>query len=89
MGQTLGPMTFPPERQSILGAAGAWQEGGREYSEATAREIDGEVKHMLEERLAHVDRLLRDKRPLLDRVSAVLLDREVIEGDEFQRLLTS
>lgn len=89
MGQTLGPMTFPPERQSILGPGGAWQEGSREYSEATAREIDGEVKQLLEERLAHVERLLRDKRPLLDRVSTILLDREIIEGDEFQRLLTS
>jgi cell division protease FtsH len=87
MGKTLGPVTFPRQRQSLLGPPAAWTETGREYSEETAREIDDEVKAILEARLARVAALLRDKRPLLDRISALLLEREVIDGEEFQRLL--
>jgi cell division protease FtsH len=87
MGETLGPVTFPRQRQSFLGQAGTWNESGREYSEATARDIDAEIKAILEARMARVEELLRKKRPLLDRISALLLEREVIDAEQFARLL--
>jgi cell division protease FtsH len=87
MGRTLGPVAFPRQRQTFLGGPPVWNETGREYSEATAREIDAEVKSILEERLARVAALLREKRPLLDRISALLLEREVLEEEQFRRLL--
>ena len=41
----------------------------------------------LEERLEHVLQLLRDKRPVLDRIAAVLLAKEVLKGDAFAQMV--
>ena len=44
---------------------------------------------MLDERLAHVVQLLTEKRPLLDRVSKALLEKETLEAAEFEELVRS
>ncbi len=88
MGKTLGPMTFPRQRSPFLGQVG-WTEGGREYSEATAQALDLEVKSIMEQRMARVAQLLREKRPLLDRIAALLLEKEVIEAEQFAALIAS
>ena len=38
-------------------------------------------------RMQHVTELIRDKRVLLENLSRVLLEREVLEADEFKRLV--
>ena len=45
------------------------------------------MKQLMAERLQRVTELLRVKRPLLDRLANVLLEREVLEADEFKRLI--
>ena len=88
MGHTLGPLTYSRRRPLFLGdQAGYLPEGPREYSEATAEAVDGEMKQLMAERLQRVTELLRVKRPLLDRLANVLLEREVLEADEFKRLI--
>jgi ATP-dependent Zn protease len=52
-----------------------------------AQALDLETKKLLEERLEHVQQLLRDKRPLLDRIAAVLLAKEVLDGDAFAQMV--
>jgi cell division protease FtsH len=90
MGATLGPVTFPRRHPLFLPEHPASPaEGHREYSEATAQALDLETKKLLEERLEHVVQLLRDKRPLLDRLAAMLLAKEVIEGEEFARIVSA
>jgi len=88
MGQTLGPMTFPRRRgPGFLGEqANYWPESTREYSEATAQALDLEMKQLLESRMAHVLAMLKRKRGLLDRIASILLEREVIEAEQFERL---
>jgi ATP-dependent Zn protease len=49
--------------------------------------LDLETKKLLEERMEHVLQLLRDHRPVLDRIAAVLLTQEVLEGDVFARMM--
>ncbi|GIX49472.1 MAG: ATP-dependent zinc metalloprotease FtsH [Candidatus Tectimicrobiota bacterium] len=88
MGETLGPAAFPRVRPRFLPEPwGYTPDGTREYSEATARALDLETKKILDERMAHVLQLLRDKRPLLERIAALLLEKEVLEGEEFWRLV--
>jgi cell division protease FtsH len=88
MGDTLGPVTFPRRHPLFLPEHSTYPaEGHHEYSEATAQALDLETKKILEERLEHVVQLLRDKRPLLDRLAAMLLEKEVIEGEEFARIV--
>jgi cell division protease FtsH len=89
MGDTLGPVTFPRRRRALFlsGPEGGYPEGDREYSDATARALDEETKKILEQRMAHVTKLLKSKRPLLEKISQLLLEKEVVESDEFLRII--
>ena len=37
--------------------------------------------------MQHVTELIRDKRALLDRLARILLEREVLEAEEFKRIV--
>jgi cell division protease FtsH len=88
MSDTLGPMTFPRRHgPAFLGDRAGLLPEHREYSEATAQALDAEVKRVLDERLARVTALLSEKRPLLDRVSKALLEKETLEAAEFEALV--
>ncbi len=41
----------------------------------------------MEQRLERVEQLIRSKRELIDSLAEVLLEKEVIEADEFERLI--
>jgi cell division protease FtsH len=88
MGTTLGPLTYGRRRAAFLGdQAGYFPEGTREYSDATAEALDAEMKQLMTERMQRVADLIRAKRPLLDRLSGLLLEREVLEAEEFKRIV--
>lgn len=59
----------------------------RDCSEPTAREIDEEVKKLLDEAYAHARKILLDHRQELERVFAELVLRETLEGADFYHLL--
>jgi len=61
--------------------------GGGEYSEATAREIDLEVRRIMEEQRARVTRLLEDRLTALRAAARELLERETLSGDELAAIL--
>jgi cell division protease FtsH len=58
----------------------------REYSEETQRYIDEKIASIVDERYNHVVSLLNDKRDMLDRISSLVLEKEVIEESEFAAL---
>jgi cell division protease FtsH len=86
MGETLGVLAFPRRRQAFLDD-GALPESPRAYSEDTARALDDEMKTVMRVRMQRVSTLLRQKRPLLERLTEILLEREVLDGSEFERLV--
>ncbi len=51
-------------------------------AEATAAEVDLEVKRLLGEAYADACKVLQDNRPLLDEIAEFLLTKETITGDE-------
>src|SRR5687767_11004735 len=59
----------------------------RDSSEATAREIDEEVKKILDRSYAEAKQILSTKRNHLESVSAELLKSETLNGDEFYQLI--
>jgi cell division protease FtsH len=61
--------------------------GDREYSEQTAREIDMEVRKILEDSTEEVRGILRTRRAALEAVAQRLVEKEVIEGSELRQLL--
>jgi len=59
----------------------------REYSEMTAREIDEEIKKILEESFDRATDTLRERRDGLNRVAELLMEKEEISGKEVLELL--
>jgi cell division protease FtsH len=62
-------------------------EGPGEYSEATAEEIDQEIKEIISAQYERALNLLRGRRDILEKSVAVLLEKETIEGDELKQLM--
>ncbi len=59
----------------------------RTYSEETAAAIDREVKAIIDSAYVKVKRILTDNIDKLNSVARILLEKERIEGDEFEALM--
>ncbi len=59
----------------------------REYSESTQQYIDEEIARVMEERYNHVMELLKSHRELLDYIARQLLEKETMEGREFNEIV--
>ncbi len=87
MSQRLGALAFEPERRPLFLSTGDGLTGGKPYSEETAREIDEEVKRIVDETEAHARDILTKRGEDLKAIAQRLLDKEVLEGEELQTLL--
>ena len=58
-----------------------------DYSDEIAREIDDEVRRIIEGAHQRARTILGEQRERLDRISQVLLRRETIEKEQFEKLL--
>jgi cell division protease FtsH len=57
------------------------------HSAETAREIDEEVKRILEENLSRVRHILAERRQSLEAVTKALMEQETIDSDELKRIM--
>jgi cell division protease FtsH len=58
-----------------------------EYSEEVSTQIDRQVREIALECYQEAREMIRENRPLIDRLVEVLLDQETIEGDEFRQIV--
>jgi cell division protease FtsH len=65
------------------------EETGDVIAEETAREVDLEVKRLMTEANQSAADILREHRHTLDAVVRLLLEHEVVDGDDVRRLLAS
>jgi cell division protease FtsH len=85
MSEELGPR--------VLGHSASMPFLGREmgqqpdYSEEVARQIDAEMRRIIEEAHERARQVLLDHREDLNRISQILIARETIEREEFEALL--
>ncbi len=86
MSERLGPITFERERRPLF-LEGVMPSGPKDYSEATAQEIDQEVSALMETAHRRAREILETRCPTLEKVAQVLLDKEVLEGDELREML--
>jgi len=85
----LGRIYYSDEAGSpFLGGLGGF-EGPREFSEETAREIDLEVRKIVEDAIIEVRKILMDRREALDAVAKLLMEKETIDGDDLRAILES
>jgi cell division protease FtsH len=84
MSERLGHLALGGQRQHVfLGEEIAQR---REYSEETARQVDEEIKTILDESYERASSTLKEYREALDRVADALLAREEILGEEVAEL---
>jgi cell division protease FtsH len=72
----------------FLGGLGPF-DGQREFSEETAREIDLEVRKIIEDSIEEVRKILRDRQGALEAVAKRLMEKETIDGKELRDILES
>ena len=85
MSERLGPRVFGHDRsQPFLGREFSAEP---DYSDEVAREIDDEVRRIVEDAHQTSKDILGERREQLDTISRILLARETIEADEFIALL--
>jgi len=85
MSEKLGPRTFGHDQsQPFLGREFS---ATADYSDEIAREIDDEIRRIVEEAHQTARHVLGERREALDRLSRLLLEHETIEREEFEALL--
>lgn len=86
MSDKLGTITLDRERQPLFMQIQAPQEKG-DYSEETAREIDCEVRRIVDEQYERVKQLLAERKAALLEGAKKLLEQEVISGSELKAIM--
>jgi len=86
MSDRIGHVTYEKERKSMFLDISP-DAHSRDYSEQTAREIDNEIKRIVEDMYGKVKETLSEKKGLLQEIAQILLDKEVIDGEELRRLV--
>src|SRR5439155_10216734 len=84
MSAKLGPVGFASSSPMYLGDQPV---RNRDYAEATQRVIDEEVERLLKDAEERAASLLRTHRDGLDRIVALLLEKETIDGDDLAAAL--
>jgi cell division protease FtsH len=87
MSENLGPLSYGKnEEQIFLGREIAQH---RDYSEETARRIDGEVQVLIQNAYNIAKRLLEENIDVLHKLAEVLLEKETVQGSELDALIAS
>ncbi|NLL36147.1 MAG: ATP-dependent metallopeptidase FtsH/Yme1/Tma family protein [Fretibacterium sp.] len=85
MSERLGLVKLGRKREEIF--LGRDISEDRNYSEEVAYAIDQEVKSIIDSCYERTRDILTENRELLDKISGILLEREVLDGKEFEALM--
>ena len=86
MSEKLGLMTFERERKPLFLNFDP-SSASKDYSEETAREIDDEIRKIIDQSYATVKTVLTEKKEILERVARTLLEKESIDGEALRKIL--
>jgi len=85
MSERLGYVTFEKEKKPLFIPSSLTS--GREYSEDTAKQIDEEVKKIIDEAHQKVKEILTSKKDRLEELARFLMEKEVVEEVDLKRIL--
>lgn len=85
MSEKLGPRTYGEREEMIF--LGKEIHENRDYSEKTAQDIDEEVRGLLGDALKTAKGVIHEYRKEIDNIVAVLLEKETIEKEEFEKIV--
>ncbi len=81
MSDIIGPVSYDDGGEVFIGRDFAHS---KTYSEKTAADIDSEVKNILTAQYGKTERILKENMETLTRVANKLLEKETIDGGEFE-----
>jgi len=81
----LGPISFG--KRETLPFLGWEQEAERNYSEKVAQGIDKETERFIKEAEKKATSILKKKKKILEKIAEVLIEKETIEKEEFEKLV--
>jgi cell division protease FtsH len=84
MSEKMGPMTFGQKEELVFLGKEIGEQ--RDYSDAVAQEIDGEVRGIVHEAYERAKEVLTQYREELDRIAQRLMEVETLDADEFVAL---
>jgi cell division protease FtsH len=85
MSEKLGMISYGDNGQEVFLGHSVTQ--NKNVSEATAREIDTEIKAVIDHAYAEAKRILTERRDDLESLAKGLLEYETLSGDEIQQVL--
>ena len=85
MSKKLGPLTLGRKDEPIY--LGIQHSKGRDYSEAKAEEVDQEVHRLISTAHKTAQRILKQKKHILEVMAQALLKYETINGDEVDMMI--
>lgn len=85
MSEKLGYVTFEKEKKPLFLPSSMFS--SREYSEDTAKQIDGEVKKLVDETYHRAKEILLAKKNEMGELARLLLEKEVVEEADLKRIL--
>jgi len=83
----MGRVNYRQGNSSPFLAGGAGDSFGREYSEQTAREIDQEVKRLIDEAIQRTRTILTERRGALEALAQRLIEVEVVDAEDLKRIM--
>lgn len=85
MSDKIGPIVLGDQEELIF--LGREISTEKNYSEETARVVDQEVKRILDEAQKKANAIITKKRAKLDEIARILIERETIEREEFEKII--
>jgi cell division protease FtsH len=85
MSDRLGPLAYGAKEEEIF--LGREIQKHRDYSEKTAIEIDDEIRGIINSAFERAVKILNDNMELLHKLSAELLEREILDAEEIDRII--
>jgi cell division protease FtsH len=86
MSEKIGPIALRKREEEVfLGKDIVTRD--KMYSESTAREVDGEVKRIVEECVSRSRKILEDNIASLHMIAEKLIEKEVLSGEELDECI--
>ena len=81
----MGPVAFGEKDEMIFLGKELGEQ--RNYSEKVAAEIDAEVSDFIKNAQITAQKVLKNRRVLLDKIAKALFEKETIEREEFEKII--
>jgi cell division protease FtsH len=85
MSEKLGPLSYGSKEEEIF--LGREITRHKDYSEKTAQEIDDEIKNIVMTCMNRAEKILSDNIDLLHKLSKELLEREILDSEEIEKII--